>query len=474
MKITTDIANELSYEIFDRMTDEQYEMLKLKCSCSHCLDLDNEGGLYPHCHHFGVCGTDQIAKELINMNQVKEYIKEHKEDLNEEVTIWKGGDAKTKKRVKIGTINAYHLVCKLVNGGASDDEVATLHKVDGLNSTRLVNEFIKSLTSENAPFSLETKHKINMNMFNRGAPSEISPEVDQKYKRTAAEEVREFNRLLTEGVCRPKVKYINKSGDVVTLRSWALIDPNYDYEKGDMFFIVTEDEAEYFMKHGHFPLRTDYDNVKLGKKWIYFAFELANLCSGEAHKGCQCPSFCYAKRMENFYKNVRDRVLKFANAWANHTMEQKLDFYEKWIMTQPKRLERNGVRFCDTGDVTNQELLDEIFEFVRLMSDRLRARGIDVNGRFYIYSTRADLDWSNKPDELILNASNFALFKKVPDANWFRVVNSFDDIPDAIAETLEKEGYEITMDMIRICNCNCKSCDYCAVCRNKVIIEVLG
>lgn len=461
-----------TYEIFSNMTDEQQNRYKEICNCSHCLDKDDEDGLYPHCAHFSICATDEIQKEMVNMKAAKEFIKQHKEDLQDEVKIYKGGNNNKDNLVSITT--AYSLVCKVVNGGASNDEIATLHKVDGLNGVRKVNEFIKSLTSENAPFSLETKHKINMNMFNRGAPVEISDEVQTKYKHTSAEEIREFQRLLIEGVCKPKIKYIGSDGNVKTLKSWALVDPQYDYEKGDIFFIVTEEEAEYFKRHGYFPLRSDNSNSKLGKKWLYFAFELANLCSGEAHGGCQCPKYCYAKRMENTYKNVRDRVLKFANAWINHTMEQKLDFYEKWIITQPKRLDRNGVRFCDTGDVTNQALLDEIFEFVRLMSDRLRARGIDVNGRFYIYSTRSDLDWSDKPDELILNASNFALFKKVPDANWFRVVNSFDEIPDAIAETLEKEGFEITMDMIRICNCNCKSCDYCAVCRNKVIIEVLG
>ena len=118
----------------------------------------------------------------------------------------------------------------------------------------------------------------------------------------------------------------------------------------------------------------------------------------------------------------------------------------------------------NTGDVTNQDLLDEIFKLVNHVSARLREHNVDPVGRFYIYSTRADLDWSDKPWELVLNASNKELFMKVPDANWFRVVDSFDDIP---VEYLDPAT-------LHICNCNCKACDYCAVCRNQVIWEVLG
>ena len=85
-------------------------------------------------------------------------------------------------------------------------------------------------------------------------------------------------------------------------------------------------------------------------------------------------------------------------------------------------------------------------------------------GRFYIYSTRHDLDWSKKPSNLILNASNEELFNKVPDANWFRVIDSFDNIPEEYKDP----------DTLHICNCNCKACDYCATCTNTIIWEVLG
>ena len=396
------------------------------------------------------------------MHGVIDFIIEHKDILERtNVEILKNGGGKgNKSSLHLYNISAHDLILKVCGGHCTDDELATLHK-----NECIVNDFIKEITSEHSNIaSNEVKNTINRNMFYRGAPSKISEEVDVKMKGTAAEEYREFNRLILEGELRHKLPYINSSGEKKRTKSWALCDKDYDYTKGDIWFGVTADEAKFFKKHGYFPLRADDQNSKLGKRWTYLAFELANICSGEAHGGCQCPEFCYAKKMETTYKNVRDRVLKFANAWANHTMDEKVDYYYKWITNNKVKYLRNGIRFCDTGDITNQKLLDEVFELVRQLSTKLRAKDIDPVGRFYIYSTRSDLDWSEKPWELVLNASNKALYEKVPDANWFKVVTSWDKIPEEYQDP----------ETLHICNCNCKACDYCAICRNQIIFEVLG
>ena len=386
-------------------------------------------------------GTNLTIKELaVELMGIKA--------LDTGVTIYKGGKPGTKANPKkIGEVRAQDLITRAINGECTEDELMTLH-----NQESVVNDVLKLITAENADIiNNENKNIINRRLFHRGAPSEISEDVSVKMTKSVAQEVRDFNRLLKEGELREKLQYTNSEGKVKTLKSWALCDKNYTLDDG-AWFIVPKDEALYFKEHGHFSLRNDNNNSKLGKGWIYLAFELAWVCSGEAHGGCQCPEHCYAKRMETVYKNVRDRVLRSMNAWQNTTMEEKIDFYTKWISNKRAKRPRNGIRFCDTG------------ELVRGISAKLMEKGINPDGRFYIYSTRADLDWSNKPYELVLNASNEDLYNKVPDANWFRVVDSFDDIPEEYQDPAT----------LHICNCNCKACDYCSVCRNQVIFEVLG
>ena len=373
--------------------------------------------------------------------------------LKEMVQVYKGGKQNNKKLHKL---TGCEFLAKALYGHCTEDELKTLHNVDSI-----VNETIKALTSETTNYiDNATKNVINRRLFARGEPVEIKEDAIELLPKDAAKEFREFKRLCNEGTLVYDLEYRNKSGDIVTVKC-ALADKDYEIDKDMPWFVVstTDKEDVYFKEHGYFPLRCDTDNSKLGRKWMYLAFELAWLCSGDAHGGCQCPSFCYARRMERTYKNVRDRVLKFMNAWEHHTLEQKIDFYTTKIMWN-----RNGIRFCDTGDVTNQAMLDEIFALVRGVSKNLERFNVDPVGRFYIYSTRADLDWSDKPWELVLNASNKELYEKVSDANWFRVVKSFDDIPEKYKDP----------STLHICNCNCKACDYCSVCRNKVIWEILG
>ena len=167
--------------------------------------------------------------------------------------------------------------------------------------------------------------------------------------------------------------------------------------------------------------------------------------------------------MEVTYKDKTIFQIKQFIWWVTHTNEERAQVIADWIMgnvtfkgNKGKRKERKGIRFCDTGDVPDQTTLEELFETVRIAADILRENGYDPDGMFYMYSARNDLDWSNKPWELILNASNDELFEKVPDANRFHAVKSLDDVP--------ADSY--------ICSCNCKACDYCSKLRNTVIYEL--
>ena len=376
------------------------------------------------------------------------------EPLDTMIPIYRNGDDGKKYE-----LNGYDFLIKALYGHCTKDELKTLHKKDSI-----VNEVIKSLTSETTHYLDNiTKNVINKRLFQREDPKKISDERLENKPKEIAEEFREFIRLCKEGVIHHNLEYRSNSGKIITLQ-YALANPDYEIDKGMSWFVVKKEEVPYFNEHGFFPLRYE-TNSKLGNHWTLTAFELAWLCSGDAHGGCQCPEFCYAKRMEGTYKNTRTRVLKFMNAWKNHSFDEKVEFYTNIVLN-----DKNGIRFCDTGDVTNQELLNEIFKLVKAISSNLRELNIDPIGRFYIYSTRADLDWTNKPWELILNASNKELYEKVHDANWFRVVKSFDEIE----EQCKKDNIKYDITTLHICNCNCKACDYCSICRNQIIWEILG
>ena len=392
-------------------------------------------------------------------NKVMNYIKVNVDDELE--PIYKGGKKENGILKMVGR-HFFILEClfgqkymQMLHG--YEDMLKTLHYNDSI-----MNDVILALTSENSNIlTNEEKNIINRNLFIRGAPRTISEEVDVKMKGTVAEEIQMFNRLIKEGEFRNHLPYYNSNGELKHTRSWALCSKDYNYKNNDVFFLVPKEEVNYFNEHGHFPLRKDNGNSKLGKNWLYLAFQLAWTCSGNALGYCQCPNECYAKHMETTYKNVRDRVLRSMNAWQNTSRSERAEFYTNWIING----DRKGIRFCDTGDVPNQETLDDIFELVREITYNLTVKGvIKLFGRFYIYSTRHDLDWSKKPSNLILNASNEELFNKVPDANWFRVIDSFDNIPEEYKDP----------DTLHICNCNCKACDYCATCTNTIIWEVLG
>lgn len=58
-----------AYEKFDKMKEQDYEILKQLCDCKHCTDKDDEDGLYEHCTHFNTCATDIILQTIEEMEE---------------------------------------------------------------------------------------------------------------------------------------------------------------------------------------------------------------------------------------------------------------------------------------------------------------------------------------------------------------------------------------------------------------------
>ena len=187
----------------------------------------------------------------------------------------------------------------------------------------------------------------------------------------------------------------------------------------------------------HLELPTD--NSKLGPDWSYVALETGWECCA---LGCQCKKICYARKMEAGQggKGIAMRV------WRQQ--KQMRDLPAEVIasdMVEFIKAGKRGVRFCDTGGIPDQEMLDKIFDVVDLAAQMLLMDGIDPTGRFYIYATRYDLDWSNRPKYLQVNASNKKLHEMIEGSNYFKIME--DD---------EEEDEERLF-----CSCNCEACDYC-------------
>ena len=241
--------------------------------------------------------------------------------------------------------------------------------------------------------------------------------------------------------------------DMVKLNPMRKISKELDHKMRSIVIPERAGSTKWTLKNGKFdPLPNN--NSKLGKAWAYVAFESAWECSGIE---CQCEKICYAKHMEVTFPDKTRYLWQQFLWWCLHTNEERAQVIATWIMRKGTKVPRKGVRFCDTGDIPDQRTLDELFETVRLTCKILADHGVDTRGRFYVYSTRHDLDWSKKPKELVLNASNDDLFNMVPGANRFKAVRSFDEVPEG--------AY--------ICSCNCKACDYCSKLNGEIIYEIM-
>ena len=202
------------------------------------------------------------------------------------------------------------------------------------------------------------------------------------------------------------------------------------------------EEIDWIDKKGadvwkHLELPTD--NSKLGPEWTYVALETGWECCA---LGCQCKKICYARKMEagQTGKGIVMRVWRQQKQMRDLPVEVIASDMVEFIKTG-----KRGVRFCDTGGIPDQDMLDKIFDAVDLAAQMLIMDGIDPTGRFYIYATRYDLDWSNRPKYLQVNASNKKLHEMIEGSNYFKIME--DD---------EEEDEERLF-----CSCNCEACDYC-------------
>ena len=172
-------------------------------------------------------------------------------------------------------------------------------------------------------------------------------------------------------------------------------------------------------------------NHKLPPSTYIINLGTAGLCPGRACGTCNCCSICYAKNAETQYKEgtILYRLLqtiRWRKLSAKQIAKQLLDTSDR---ASKKKMQY--LRINESGDVFDQEDITKMSDIADILASR--------NVGTYTYSSRYDLDWSDKSDNLIVNGSGWLC------DNSFIAVDDFTD------------------DMEYRCSGDCDECDYCKV-----------
>lgn len=175
------------------------------------------------------------------------------------------------------------------------------------------------------------------------------------------------------------------------------------------------------------------NNKKIGKHTLVINITSATNCPSHKLGLCQIPTNCYAIRPENRWKDTLPYRERQAEFWDNNGPEEIAEAINTVIKN--KRTEIKYIRFSECGDFKDQQDVDKMIEIAKL-----------VDLPVYGYTARKDLDFSETPDNMIVNGSGFMIH------------NSFTVVPKK-----EIEGYETV----------CKGkCELCGQCRVKSFAEI--
>ena len=184
-------------------------------------------------------------------------------------------------------------------------------------------------------------------------------------------------------------------------------------------------------------------NHKLPPSTYIINLGTAGLCPGRACGTCNVCGICYAKNAETQYKEGTIlyrllQTLRWRKLSAEEIAKQLLDTSER-----ASKKKMHYLRINESGDVFDQSDITKMSG----IADILAESGVGT----YTYSSRYDLDWSEKSDNLIVNGSGWMC------DNSFIAVNEFTD------------------DMEYRCSGECDECNYCKESANRLIyVKVHG
>jgi hypothetical protein len=155
-----------------------------------------------------------------------------------------------------------------------------------------------------------------------------------------------------------------------------------------------------------------------------------------------CMNNCYAKKAERMYRNTRESRARNLND------SKRKDFTNKMIGLIKKKKSKY-IRIHESGDFYSKIYLDKWIDICNKFPRK----------KFLAYTQSYDLDWSKKPDNLIVYWSVWPDSKNVPK-NGGRI-NSYKNKPNGF-KCKKGHGTKIT----------CDKCLYCFEGKGDVIFKI--
>lgn len=170
-------------------------------------------------------------------------------------------------------------------------------------------------------------------------------------------------------------------------------------------------------------------NHKLPPSTYIVNLGCSNLCPGRALGTCKQCDVCYAYKAERQYKEGTLlyrllQTLRWRKLSAKDIANQLLT-----VSDNAKVNKMQYLRLNESGDVFDQNDIKKMSKIADILAKN------DIGT--YTYTSRYDMDWSEKSDNLIVNGSGFMV------DNQFQVCKKHND------------------DMLYQCHGNCDTCNYC-------------
>lgn len=180
-------------------------------------------------------------------------------------------------------------------------------------------------------------------------------------------------------------------------------------------------------------------NSKLPKETLNFSLPPTISCPSRTKL---CDEHCYAKKAYRQYSNVR-------TAWTeNYKLSKTKKFVELMVSSIKTFKNWNQFRISVSGDMYNQTYLNKWFLIVKSFPDKI----------FYTYTKSYQLNYNNKPDNLIVIYSDDYLSKMFLPLRYFK---QFDGVATVDNDLFAQERTQSYFKSFKTCQGDCKVCDYC-------------
>ena len=165
-----------------------------------------------------------------------------------------------------------------------------------------------------------------------------------------------------------------------------------------------------------------------------------------------CKEYCYAKKAEKTWKNVLP--CRFNNMY-----ESSNGNFVKKVNKIIKSKKPTYFRIHESGDFYSQEYLDKWFKIIRA----------NPKVKFLAYTQNYDLDYSKKPNNLVLYWTVWPDSKNIPKEGLYAYV--IDDGKGKLPEyKVKPKGKNCTKGMGS--KVKCENCQYCLEGKGDVIFKV--